>query len=134
MKKIGIWIDKREAKIIAPENDSVSVIYSNLEELNDVDGSETRIKDGPQEMEQERKYHKSEELQFEKFFDRIVEFIVDAESIVILGPAQTGLKLKKELAEKHPSLYKKVVGVKKTNQMTDKHLIAWVKNYYSDEA
>lgn len=135
MKQAGIWIDKREAKIVLIENgnEHLSIIKSGIEEFNPKGGSGTRFKGGPQDVVQDSKYLNREKQQFATFFEHIIEKIEDADAIVIFGPAEAGQKLHTELLHKHPHLGAKTRPVKKADIMTDNQLKAWVRDFYTSE-
>lgn len=135
MKKIGIWIDKREAKIISSENgiEHLETINSDIEDYNPRGGSGTKFKGGPQDVVQDSKYLQREKHQFSEFFKTIVPSLEDSNAVVIFGPAQAGEKLYKELQEKYPQLFSKVKSLEKADNMTDNQLKAWVRDYYSNE-
>ena len=132
MKYTGIWIDKRDAKIITIENGNakMNIIQSEIEEFKIHGGSGTRLKGGPQDVVQDSKFLEREINQTKRYFEDIIPSIEDADNLVIFGPAQTGSDFNKELSEKHPNIYKKVKSVEKTDNMTDNQLIAWVKEYF----
>ncbi len=131
-KKIGIWIDKRTAKIvtIAGDNVELQTIDSNVDEFRPKGGSGTKMKGGPQDVVHDRKYTEREKHQFKKFFGELVEQMESADALVIFGPAQTGEMLYKELSESYATLLKKVKGVEKADSMTDNQVKAWVSNYF----
>jgi len=135
MKKVGIWIDKREAKIISIEdrNEHLKTIVSGIEEFHVSGGSGTSSKGGPQDVVQDRKYLEREKHQLAEFFKDIVISINDADALIIFGPAQTGEKLKNELLEKHSLLYNKIKSVEKTDNMTENQIMARVRDYFSDK-
>jgi hypothetical protein len=133
MKHIGIWIDKQEAKIITLQdgNEHLETITSWVEDFNIGGGSGTKLKGGPQDVVQDSKYLEREKHQLAEFFNEVAKCIEDADSIVIFGPAEAGMKLKKELAEKHQFLFGKVKSVEKADSMTENQLTAWVRDYFS---
>jgi len=135
MKNIGIWIDKKKAKIVSIEagNERLDTIMSDIEDFNIHGGSGTRLKGGPQDVVQDRKYLEREKHQFAEFFKDVVTYIVGADSIVIFGPAQTGEKLYKVLLEKHSQFHHKNVSIEKADSMTDNQIKAWVRNYYNSD-
>lgn len=134
MKKIGIWIDKREAKIVSIEdkNEQLDTIVSEIEEFHVSGGSRSKSKTGPQDVVQDRKYLEREKHQLADFFKDIITSIDSPDALIIFGPAQTGEKLYNEM-EKHPRLYKKIKAVEKADNMTDKQVMAWVRNYFNDK-
>ncbi len=133
MNKAGIWIDKKEAKIVTIEKEKVRLltIASNIEDFHVKGGSGTRLKGGPQDVVQDSKYLEREKHQMKEFFDDVIKHVAVADMIVITGPAQTGNKLFDVLEEKYISLAEKVIGVEKTDSMSDPQLLAWVKNYFT---
>jgi stalled ribosome rescue protein Dom34 len=135
MKNVGIWIDKKEAKIVTIEagNERLDTIESDAEDFNPVGGSGTRLKGGPQDVVQDSKYLEREKHQLAEFFKEIAIKIADSDAIVILGPAQTGGKLYKELLEKYSQFNEETISVEKTDNMTDNQIMAWVRDYYSSD-
>jgi len=135
MKHIGIWIDKKEAKIITLEdgNEHLETITSWVEDFNIGGGSGTKLKGGPQDVVQDSKYLEREKHQLAEFFEEVASCIGDPDSLVIFGPAETGMKLKKELEEKHHFLFSKVKSVEKADSMTENQLKAWVRDYFSTD-
>lgn len=135
MKNIGIWIDKREAKIVSIEagNERFDTIVSDIEEFHPSGGSGTKQKGGPQDVVQDSKYLEREKHQLAEFFKHITAYITGADAIVIFGPAQVGEKLYTELAKKHPQLHQKVVSLEKADNMTDNQVKAWVREFYNSD-
>ena len=133
-KKIGIWIDKRTAKLVSiiGGTEELHTIQSNVEEFQPTGGSGTRLKGGPQDVVHDSKYLDREKHRYKEFFTHIAELIKDADSLVIFGPAQTGEKLYKELSESYPQHLEKVRGLERADSMTDNQLKAWVRNYFSE--
>jgi len=132
MKNVGIWIDKKEAKIVSidAKNERLDTIMSDVEDFHASGGSGTRLKGGPQDVVQDSKFMEREKHQLSKFFNEVVEHISDADDIVIFGPAQVGQKLNKELLEKHSQFQDKNIAIEKADNMSDNQIIAWVKDYY----
>ena len=135
MKNVGIWIDKRKAKIVSIEagNESLDTIVSDIEDFHVSGGSGTRLKGGPQDVVQDSKYLGREKHQLAEFFKDIVICIADADAIVIFGPAQTGEKLYNELLEKHSQFHHKIISIEKADNMTDNQIMAWVRNYHNSD-
>ena len=132
MKYVGIWIDKREAKIVSIEagGERLDTIVSDIEDFKPSGGSGTRLKGGPQDVVQDSKYLEREKHQMTKFFRNIVLCAEGADAVVIFGPSQTGEKLYKELWEKHSLFHPKIIAMEKVDSMTDNQIMAWVRNYY----
>lgn len=134
MEKVGIWLDKRAAKIVHLKDGNETLIHLNseIEEYNPKGGSGSRNKGGPQDVVQDSKYANREKQQLKDYFDTIINHIKQADAIVITGPAETGAKLNKELEQNHPQVHAKVSELSKADVMTDKQFMAWVRDYYND--
>ena len=130
--KVGIWIDKRLAKIISIENSGelLTTIKSNVEEYHPKGGSGTKMKGGPQDVVQDSKYLEREKHQLKSYFNKVITSLSDVDSLVVLGPSQTGQKFANELFNNHKALHSKIMGVETADSMADNQLIAWVKQYF----
>ncbi|AOW20668.1 hypothetical protein [Urechidicola croceus] len=133
-KNIGIWIDKKKAKIVTIENDSenLKTLESNVEDFHIGGGSGTKMKGGPQDVVQDSKYLEREKHQLKDYFKDVIQEIKSADQLVIFGPAETNEKLRKELNENYQEIGSKVKGVIKADSMTDNQIIALVREYYKN--
>lgn len=133
MRRIGIWLDKKNAHIVEIHDDRVSLntILSEVEDFNIHGGSGTKFKGGPQDVVQDSRYLEREKQQLKKYFKNIVSAVSDAEDLVIFGPAETGEKFYKELTESYSDIKAKVKDVVKTDSMTKNQVKAWVKEFYN---
>ncbi|WP_242094554.1 hypothetical protein [Aestuariivivens sediminicola] len=130
--KTGIWIDKKEAIIVSLNHEDVrlNTISSEIEFFNVHGGSGTRLKGGPQDVVQDRKYLEREKHQTKRYFDAVIQDIESADAIVIFGPSEMGQKLHKEMELNHPLLAAKVAEVARADSMTENQMIAWVKSFF----
>ena len=145
MKKyIGIWVDHKKAVIVTkkqPERSyekdvelAVTQISSDVErKVRLAGGSRTRNTPwGPQEIAVDSKIEARQKQQLKKFYHRIIEFIKDADKILIMGPGEAKLELKKEI-EKSKALIPKIVGVHTSDKMTNNQIAAKVKSYFGQK-
>ncbi|MBC8757047.1 hypothetical protein H2O64_20410 [Kordia sp. YSTF-M3] len=132
MKKTGIWLDKYKALIVTLENEqeTLQTILSKIENFHPHGGSGTRLKGGPQDVVQDRKYLEREKHQMKNYFKEIAAEIKDTEALAIFGPAGTNEKFSKELQENHKDLSTKIKGIKKADSMTDNQVKALVKDFF----
>lgn len=132
MKETGVWLDKDKALIVTLENgkETLNTIQSNIEHFHMHGGSGTRFKGGPQDVVQDRKYLEREKHQFKDYFKSIVSKINEADSLIIFGPAETNEKFSKELHDNYTDLSRKIIGVQKTDSMTDNQVKAWVRDFF----
>ncbi|WP_242120513.1 hypothetical protein [Aestuariivivens sediminicola] len=130
--RTGVWIDKKEAIIVSLNHEDVrlNTISSEIEFFNVHGGSGTRLKGGPQDVVQDRKYLEREKHQTKRYFDAVILDIESADAIVIFGPSEMGQKLHKEMELNHPVLAAKVVEVARADSMTENQMIAWVKSFF----
>jgi hypothetical protein len=142
MKKYtGIWVDHKKAVIVTkkqPERSyeedvelAVTQIDSDVErKVRLAGGSRTRNTPwGPQEIAVDSKIEARQKQQLKKFYHRIIECITDADKILIMGPGEAKLELKKEI-EKSKALIPKIVGVHNSDKMTTNQIAAKVKSYF----
>jgi hypothetical protein len=145
MKKyIGIWVDHKKAVIVTtkqPEQSyeedmelAITQISSDVErKVRLAGGSRTRNRPwGPQEVAVDSKIEARQKQQLKKFYHQIIEFIKDADKILIMGPGEAKLELKKEI-EKSKALIPKIVGVHTSDKMTDNQIAAKVKSYFGQK-
>jgi hypothetical protein len=142
MKKYtGIWVDHKKAVIVTKkqtersyEEDTeiaVTQINSDVErKVRLAGGSRTRNTPwGPQEVAVDSKIEARQKQQLKKFYHQIIEFITDADKILIMGPGEAKLELKKEI-ETSKALIPKIVGVHTSDKMTNNQIAAKVKSYF----
>lgn len=132
MKNIGIWIDKEKAHVltIEHENEHLKTITSDVENYHVKGGSRSKTKWGPQEVVHDSKYLEREKHQLKNYFKEIAKSIADADAIAIYGPADTNMKLKKEIEQNYKNLYDKIQTVEKKDSMTINQIKALIRNYY----
>ena len=131
-KKIGIWLDKRTAKIISIQERAhqMKTITSSVEEFRPRGGSGSKTKGGPQDVVQDSKYLEREKHQLKDYFNTILNELNEFESLVVFGPAETGQKFVDFLSSARKDLHQKVQGVEKAEKMTENQLKAWVREYF----
>jgi hypothetical protein len=100
MKKIGLWIDHRRTIIVTLSNktEEIKLITAHLEK-------DARPSAGW--AAHSGRDYKSEDLQdrrfmahLDRYYDEVISFIRDAESILILGPGEAKGELKKRMESK----------------------------------
>ena len=134
MKKIGIWLDQKEANIITLENDSFQLksIYSDIETRERFDG-ESKIfgRFGDQYLNNEKtKENKIKELT-QRYLNEIINELKNVEEVMLFGPAQTKLILEKMITHDH-FLVNHLKDVLTTANMTENQKVAYVKKYFKN--
>lgn len=129
MKKTGVWIDKEKAHIITLENDKENIltVFSEVENFHI---TSNQFLGGSQEILADKKILEREKNQLKTYFKEIASHLMDADVIVIFGPAETGVRFRKELQENYRDLSTKIKGVEKADSMTENQVKAWVREYF----
>jgi hypothetical protein len=130
-KEVGLWIDHRKAVIVTIKNEVVVTqeIRSNMEghassssalpsKYNSADQGST-----PEDM-RERKF----ENHLGRYYEGIISFIGDADSIWIFGPGEAKGELEKSLRQE--GLGDRIVGVATVGKMTNPQIEAKVRSRY----
>jgi hypothetical protein len=136
MKKIGIWIDLKEANIVTLDNEGTvqnyKTMYSEIETRERIPGESKKFgRFGEQYLNDEKtKKHKLDE-QTNKYLLKVLDKIKDTEELMIFGPSQTKKKLEKIIL-KNPKLISALKEVKNADQMTDNQKKAYVRKYFGD--
>lgn len=132
MHQVGIWIDKRQAKIVSIKNGeaTMSVVSSEIEEFNPKGGSGTKFKGGPQDVVQDSRYLNREKQQIADFFREVIHRVENVDALVIFGPAKTGAGLYAAIQDQLPELHQKTSPVEKADSMTDNQIAAWVREFF----
>ena len=127
-KEVGLWIDHRKTIIVALSNEAEEIkrITSHLEKDAQPSGGW---------VAHSGRDYKSEDLQDRRFmghlniyYDEVISFIRDAESIWILGPGEAKGELKKHMESK--GLQGRIVGVETVDEMTEPQIAAKVRQYF----
>jgi hypothetical protein len=128
-KKIGLWIDHREAVIVLVTDgeEQITRIKSDAEKQIRFPGGSR--KDGQQKTEAVR--DKKLEQNLGKYFDDISAHIRDAELVQIFGPGEAKNKLAKHLEK--GGFKERIVEVETMDNMTDNQIVAKVREFFSKE-
>jgi len=120
--KTGIWVDFDKAFIIETNNqtESVTKVDSNIEHFN--------AHGGPQDNVSETRLLERNLNQQKKFFDAVINKVNPSSDVVIFGPAEAKINLKKEFLN-HNSFKKTIIPVETSDNLTENQMIAWVKEY-----
>lgn len=134
MKKIGIWMDIQKAHIVEliGDNEQLKTVFSEVEDYHPKGGSGTKLKGGPQDVVQDRRYLERKKNQMKAYFSILAELIKDADSIALFGPAATAEQFRKELGKSQKELALKIKSVTKVDSMTNNQVVALVRDFYND--
>lgn len=121
---VGLWIDHRKAVVvrIIDKLEEIKVITSNVDKHVRFSGEAQKQ---AEEDQQDRRFRN----QLNQFYDGVISFLRDAESILIIGPGKAKLEFKKRLETETQS--GRIVGLETVDKMTDNQIVARVKGYFA---
>ena len=122
-KEIGLWIDHTKAVIFSLANEGAEIKRISSELKNNV-----RFSGGVQKESAEKHRDKRLSGHLINYYNEVVNYICDAESILIFGPGEAKDELKKRLESR--KLYQKVVGFEIADKMTDNEIVAKVRQCF----
>jgi hypothetical protein len=131
-KNIVICIDSKQAFIIKLSNHkhTIKTIESNIEFRERVEGESKKFgRFGGQYISYEKHRENNQMTQTSEFIKKLLKEITNFDSFVIFGPSKMKKILKKEI-KNNMLLAPKLLGVFKSEQLTENQMVAWVKDYY----
>ena len=132
--QIGIWLDKKQAFLIAFLNgeESVKTIISNVESYHVVGGARSKTPYGPMDVVSEKKSLERQKHQLSQYFQQILTTVMDADELYLFGPADTKLKLL-DVINKNKSLKFVVRKTETADSMTEGQMIAQARQAFGLE-
>ena len=123
-QQVGLWIDHRESIIVtvADEKEETKRITSNMEK-------HVRFSGGAQEVKAEDIQDNKFSGHLNKYYDKVIASIRDAESIFIFGPGEAKGELEKRLESE--GLAGRIVGIEAVDKMTDRQIAAKVRQRFT---
>jgi hypothetical protein len=123
-KEVGLWIDRRRAAIVTVKNGDMEM----HQVVSDID-KHVRFSGGAQDISEEDIVERRFENHLRKYYDEVISNIHDAESILIFGPGEAKVELKKRIDGK--SFIGKKIHVETEDKMTDRQITAQVKRHFN---
>ena len=122
-RKVGLWIDHKKAVIfsLADHGAEIKRISSELKE-------NVRFSGGAQKESAEEHGDKRLIGYLNNYYDEVLSYIRDAESILIFGPGEAKGELKKRL--EIMDLHEHIVGVETVDTMTDNQVVTKVRQRF----
>jgi hypothetical protein len=124
-KQAGLWIDHRKAVvvIISDAGEEIREITSNMEKhVRYSDGNSSE--DGSPEDVRDRKFGSH----LNSFYDGVIAWIRDVETVQIFGPGEAKGELEKRLKEK--GFKGHIVAIETMDKMTDRQISAKVREHF----
>jgi hypothetical protein len=128
---VGLWIDHRKAVIVVvtDKGEEIKLIVSKVEkQLRRSGGSPLK---GPHEASQVPADDSRERAftgHLNIYYDAVIACIRNAEAILIMGPGEAKVELKKRLESEE--LGGRIVGIETVDKMTDRQIVAKVRQRF----
>ncbi len=130
-REVGLWIDHRKTVIVTVENE-VEVtreIRSNVEKhVRSLSGTRTKAPNNSQGSTAEDMRDRQLGNHLGRYYEGIVSFIRDADSIWIFGPGEAKVELENRLNREE--LGGRIVGIETVDKMTDRQIAAKVRDHF----
>jgi hypothetical protein len=134
-KFVGIWLDRRGATIVALEGESVEThrIESGVEpRLRLAGGARSKVPFGPQDIADEHKSGKRRRHQLARYYRSIITTLRDADAVLLMGPAEAPRELGAVIS-RTPGLRPKLREIRSCDKLTQKQLVARVREFFGSE-
>lgn len=135
MRKVGIWIDQKEANLITltKKNIHSKTIYSDIETRIRTEGETKQFgRFGDQYLVDEKGKENRVNEYTQRYLKRVLKELSKADEIFLFGPAQMKLKMEKAISG-IPELAVKLKDTKTSENMTHNQKLAYVKDFYKVE-
>lgn len=122
-RNVGVWIDHRKA-VIVEITDGVEEIHSIVSDME----KHVRHPGGTWGNQQDHRFinHLNE------YYAKIISFLHDADSILVLGPGEAKGEFEKRLSAE--SFGARIVGIETEDKMTDHQIAAKVREHFLNSA
>ena len=121
-KQIGLWIDHKKAVIVMIKDgeEELRKITSDMGKHDSSTGD-----DGSGEDVRDRKF----ENHLNKYYDEVIAYIRDADTIQIFGPGEAKGQLEKRI--KNEGLKAQILDIETVDKMTDRQISAKVREQFT---
>jgi hypothetical protein len=130
--KVGLWIDQKKAILmtISDKGEETGVIISSVEkQLRRTGDSPLKGDYESQQVPADDKRQRALKRHLNSYYDAIIAYIGDANSILVFGPGQAKIELKKRLKKK--SLGERILVFETVDKMTDRQITAKIHKHFS---
>lgn len=135
MKKgIGVWIDHRNAVIVVPTKRHAETIEinSDIEEHTHISTGKLSHKDcGAQDIRAEDNYQRHVKDRLSRYYDQILQKMGNPESVLLFGPGEAKVELKKRMKMEKPTW--DIAAVEAAPKMSNHEIVDKVLLYFSQK-
>jgi hypothetical protein len=128
--QIGLWIDHKRAVIVSinEKGENIQKIESGVEHVRRSGGAQSRIPYSAKYQPGDDREDNYFTVHFNKYYDKVIEQVRDAESLLIIGPGEAKLEFKKRM--EHEKVRVQVEGVEPADKMTDRQVAAKIREHF----
>ena len=119
MRQMAVWIDQNEAKVF--HVDAATFDESTVRSPNH------HVHRHPKDEETRTHNHPDDE---HRFFHEVAHSLAGADSVLVVGPSVTKLRLLRYVAKHDPALEARIVGLETVDHPSDRQLVAHVRQYF----
>ncbi|MFZ2959628.1 MAG: hypothetical protein WA705_22305 [Candidatus Ozemobacteraceae bacterium] len=131
-KEVGVWIDHRNAVITVLTKGKGKALHVEAEiekHARISSGSRPRKPYGSLDVLVEDRYQRNIQGHLSKYYDEVISNIGEAESVLVFGPGEAKIELKKRMEMEKPM--RRTVAVEPADRMTDNEIVEKVQQYFS---
>jgi len=132
-RKVGLWIDHKQAYIIWYENDKIEVILSSIEPPAHFSGGTQLGGKLNQKGDLELRHNDRYKLQLTRYYQQVISKLKDVESIFIMGPGEAKIEFEKAL-KKMKHMKDRLLKSETADKMTINQMVARVREFYQTQA
>jgi hypothetical protein len=124
-RQVGLWIDHKETFVvfIGEDGEQTKRMKSDMEKHVRFSGG-NRSEEGSADDQRDRQFT----AHLNRYYDEVISYIRDAESILLFGPGEAKGELEKRLASQ--GLGGRIVGVETADKMTAGEISAKVRQHF----
>ena len=122
-RNVGVWIDHRKAVIVCI-TDGVEEIHSIVSDME----KHVRHSGGGPEDQQDHRFANH----LKEYYAKVISFLHDADSILILGPGEAKGEFEKRLSAE--PFGARIVGMETVDKLTDHQITAKVREHFLNSA
>jgi hypothetical protein len=128
--QIGLWIDHKKTVIVSinEEGESIQKIESGVEHTSHRGGAQSRIPYSAKYQPGDDREDNYFTVHLNKYYDKVIEQVRNAESLLIIGPGEAKLEFKKRM--EHEKVRVQVEGLEPVDKMTDRQIAAKIREHF----
>jgi stalled ribosome rescue protein Dom34 len=134
-RNVGVWVDHARAVIVTVESDeaSVTTLTSGVEpRLHYSGGARSKTTYGSQDAGAEKRRDEQHRHHLVSYYDRVIQAVRDAESILIMGPGEAKRELRQRI-ERSKALAARIADVRACDKLTDAQLVSAVREFFFEQ-